>query len=57
MNGTRTQVPILPIEMDGRRFRKRLDLPKVGEHTSELLADLGYDRQEIADLVARKVVA
>ena len=28
MNGTKTQVPILPIEMDGRRFGTRLDLPK-----------------------------
>jgi crotonobetainyl-CoA:carnitine CoA-transferase CaiB-like acyl-CoA transferase len=56
-NGIKTQVPILPIEMDGRRFRTRLDLPKIGEHTSELLADLGYDRDTIAALIAGKVVA
>ncbi|HKA46168.1 MAG TPA: CaiB/BaiF CoA-transferase family protein [Burkholderiales bacterium] len=57
MNGTRTQVPILPIEMDGRRFRTRLDLPRVGEHTRELLAGLGYGREAIAGLIADKVVA
>jgi len=57
MNGTRTRVPVLPIEMDGRRFGTRLDLPKVGEHTREVLADLGYDRDSIAGLVAQKVVA
>lgn len=51
MNGTRTQVPILPIEMDGRRFRTRLDLPKVGEHTREMLVGLGYSQQEIDSLI------
>jgi crotonobetainyl-CoA:carnitine CoA-transferase CaiB-like acyl-CoA transferase len=57
MNGTRTRVPVLPIEMDGRRFGTRLDLPKVGEHTCGVLADLGYDRDSIAGLVEQKVVA
>jgi crotonobetainyl-CoA:carnitine CoA-transferase CaiB-like acyl-CoA transferase len=52
MNGTKTQVPILPIEMDGRRFRTRLDLPKVGEHTRALLAELGYSPQEIERLIS-----
>ena len=56
MNGTKTQVPILPIEMDGRRFRTRLDLPKVGEHTRELLADIGCTLQEIEGLVASGTV-
>ena len=51
MNGVKTQVPILPIEMDGRRFRTRLDLPKVGEHTRELLAGIGYAAPEIDKLV------
>jgi crotonobetainyl-CoA:carnitine CoA-transferase CaiB-like acyl-CoA transferase len=56
MNGIRTKVPILPIEMDGRRFRTRLDLPRVGEHTRELLAGLGYAPDAIARLFAEKVV-
>ena len=47
MNGVKTQVPIMPIEMDGRRFATRLDLPKVGEHTREMLKDLGYSFPEI----------
>ena len=56
MNGVKTQVPILPIEMDGRRFRTRLDLPKVGEHTREVLAGLHYTPDAIASLEQRGVV-
>jgi crotonobetainyl-CoA:carnitine CoA-transferase CaiB-like acyl-CoA transferase len=57
MNGVKTQVPILPIEMSGRRFRTRLDLPAVGSHTRELLSELGYSASQMRDLVERKVVA
>jgi crotonobetainyl-CoA:carnitine CoA-transferase CaiB-like acyl-CoA transferase len=57
MNGTKTQVPILPIEMDGRRFRTRLDLPKVGEHTREILDGLGYDRKAISDMTSKKIIS
>jgi crotonobetainyl-CoA:carnitine CoA-transferase CaiB-like acyl-CoA transferase len=49
-------VPILPIEMDGRRFRTRLDLPKVGEHTRDVLSGLDYSKEAIADLEQRGVV-
>ena len=52
MNGIKTQVPIMPIEMDGRRFSTRLDLPKVGEHTRELLTSLCYAPQDIERLIA-----
>lgn len=55
MNGTRTQVPLLPVEMDGRRFRTRLDLPKVGEHTREMLADVGYSADEIERMITKGV--
>ncbi len=50
-NGRRTRVPVLPVEMDGQRFGARLDLPRVGEHTRELLAGLGYAPQEIERLI------
>lgn len=57
MNGVRTQVPGLPIEMDGRRFGTRLDLPRVGEHTRALLAELDYAAADIDALLARGVIA
>ena len=56
LDGTKTKVPNLPIEMDGMRFGTRLDLPRVGEHTRELLADLGYRPDEVAGLISRRIV-
>ena len=55
-NGTKTKVPNLPIEMDGARFGTRLDLPRVGEHTRELLAGLGYRPDEVDGLISRRIV-
>lgn len=55
-DGRRTKVPNLPIEMDGMRFGTRLDLPRVGEHTREVLASLGYAEDEANALVNRRVV-
>jgi crotonobetainyl-CoA:carnitine CoA-transferase CaiB-like acyl-CoA transferase len=56
-SGVKTQVPALPIEMDGRRFGTRLDLPAVGEHTAMVLRELGYAESEIARLGAERVIA
>ncbi|MCI3953514.1 MAG: acyl-CoA transferase [Burkholderiales bacterium] len=56
-NGEQADVPVLPLEMDGRRFGTRLDLPRIGEHTRELLGGLGYDSQTIDEWFAQGVVA
>jgi len=55
-DGTRTKVPNLPIEMDGARFGTRFDLPRVGEHTRELLASLGYREDDVQRLIAQRIV-
>jgi crotonobetainyl-CoA:carnitine CoA-transferase CaiB-like acyl-CoA transferase len=55
-DGRKTKVPNLPIEMDGMRFGTRLDLPRVGEHTREVLASLGYGADEVNTLVSRRIV-
>ena len=55
-DGKQTKVPILPVEMDGRRFGTRLDIPRVGEHTRALLSELGYQQNEIDSLVSQRIV-
>jgi crotonobetainyl-CoA:carnitine CoA-transferase CaiB-like acyl-CoA transferase len=57
LDGTKTRVPGLPIEMDGRRFSTRLGLPRVGEHTREILGELGYGTAEAQALIDRNIVA
>ena len=52
MNGIKTQVPALPIEVDGRRLGTRIDLPQVGQHTRELLAGIGYAESAIDKMIA-----
>ena len=56
LNGKKTKVPVLPIEMDGKRFGTRLDIPRVGEHTREVLAAVGYAKEDIDRLIERGVV-
>ncbi|HTU01290.1 MAG TPA: CaiB/BaiF CoA-transferase family protein [Candidatus Sulfotelmatobacter sp.] len=56
-NGRRPTVPIAPIMMGGRRFGTRLDLPAVGSHTRELLAELGYTDEQMKAFCANAVVA
>lgn len=51
-DGTLTPVPVLPIEMDGRRFGARLDVPAIGSHTTDLLSELGYTADQVAAMVA-----
>jgi crotonobetainyl-CoA:carnitine CoA-transferase CaiB-like acyl-CoA transferase len=55
-DGRKTRVPSLPIEMDGMRFGTRLDLPRVGEHTREVLTGLGYGADAVNALVTRRIV-
>jgi crotonobetainyl-CoA:carnitine CoA-transferase CaiB-like acyl-CoA transferase len=55
-DGTPTKLPILPVEMDGRRPTQGGHLAKVGEHSAEVLRSLGVAESEIAALLAAKVV-
>ncbi len=49
-NQTQTQLPALPIAMDGRRPGLRQPLPIAGEHTVTVLLEAGYSTEEIAEL-------
>ena len=55
-SGIKTKVPGLPVEMNGERLGTRLDIPKVGEHTHEVLCALGYNATEIQALVDNKSI-
>lgn len=54
-DGRETRLPILPIEMDGRRPTQGGMLARVGEHCDEILSDMGFDVAEVAEFKARQV--
>jgi crotonobetainyl-CoA:carnitine CoA-transferase CaiB-like acyl-CoA transferase len=55
--GTTAQTTLFPFTMDGRRLGVRLQPPKLGEHTAELLGVLGYGADEVEALRVGHVVA
>ena len=56
LNGVRAKLPNLPLELDGRRPTRGGSLPHAGQHTSEVLAELGFSGEEISALAEAKVV-
>jgi len=48
---------LFPITLGGERLGVRLDPPRFGEHTDELLAGVGYSPAEIDALRASRAVA
>ncbi|RZL35679.1 MAG: CoA transferase [Rubrivivax sp.] len=55
-NGRSTKLPALPIEMAGRRFGLRHDLPGIGASSRELLLSRGLSGAEIDALVHDGVI-
>ena len=49
-------MPLLPLALGGQRAGVRLQPPRLGEHTRELLASVGYGDEAIAALEVRGVV-
>jgi crotonobetainyl-CoA:carnitine CoA-transferase CaiB-like acyl-CoA transferase len=49
-DGTPTRLPLLPVELDGRRPTQGGRLARPGEHTREVLAELGLDDAELQSL-------
>jgi crotonobetainyl-CoA:carnitine CoA-transferase CaiB-like acyl-CoA transferase len=49
-------VPALPIEMNGHRFGRRLDIPRVGEHSEAIARELGIEREEMENLIEEKII-
>ena len=55
--GQTVKTTLFPITMEGHRLGVRLHPPKMGEHTRELLAAIGYAPAQIDALIAQAAVA
>ena len=54
-SGQTTNTVLFPFAMDGQRMGVRLDPPKLGEHSAELLTSLGYSAEQAKKLSAIQV--
>ena len=57
LDGQHAKLPGLPVEMDGHVLGLRHDPPVAGEHTREVLRELGMADDAIETLIARGTVA
>ena len=55
--GGSIKLPAMPIEMNDRRFGVHQQVPKVGEHSQEVLKELGFDELEIESFYKKKILS
>jgi crotonobetainyl-CoA:carnitine CoA-transferase CaiB-like acyl-CoA transferase len=55
-DGRPAKTPALPVSIDGRRLGNHRDPPRVGEHTFEVLAEVGYGEAEITALAEAGII-
>ena len=56
-DGGSTKLPAMPIEMNDRRFGVHHQAPRVGEHSHEILRELGFDELVIESLYKKKILS
>ena len=56
-DGVVAKMPRTPIEMTAHDFNLRLNPPQIGEHTGDILSELGYTPQRIKELSEAGIVA
>ena len=56
-DGQGVRLPAMPVEFNGERPTARLNPPRSGEHTVNILRDAGYDDASIDALIADGVVS
>lgn len=54
-DGSHTEMPLLPFSLDGQRLGPRRAIPRIGEHTREVMLGLGYSDGQIAEMAAAGV--
>jgi crotonobetainyl-CoA:carnitine CoA-transferase CaiB-like acyl-CoA transferase len=54
-DGRESRVPLLPLAWEGARLPKRLDPPRIGQHTVDVLRSAGLAAGEIDGLIARGI--
>jgi crotonobetainyl-CoA:carnitine CoA-transferase CaiB-like acyl-CoA transferase len=56
-DGRPARTPLLPVSLDGRRLANRRDPPQIGEHSREVLEEIGLEPDEIGALRDDSIVA
>ena len=56
-DGGSTKLPAMPIEMNDRRFDVHQQVPKVGEHSKEILEEIGLSDKVIESLFEKSIVS
>jgi crotonobetainyl-CoA:carnitine CoA-transferase CaiB-like acyl-CoA transferase len=51
-NGRASKLPALPLEMNGRRFERWRDVPRVAQHSREIAQELGFSPPDIDRLIS-----
>jgi crotonobetainyl-CoA:carnitine CoA-transferase CaiB-like acyl-CoA transferase len=55
-DGTSAKLPATPLEYGGKKASLELSPPKIGEHTIEILKDLGMSEDVIKSFAAKKII-
>ncbi|MCY1191956.1 Acetyl-CoA:oxalate CoA-transferase [compost metagenome] len=55
-DGSHTPMPLLPLSLDGQRLQPRRAIARIGEHTRQVMRELGYSDAHIAQLCAAGVL-
>jgi len=50
------RTPLLPVSLDGERLKNRRDPPRIGEHTSDVMREIGFADDDIAALARAGVI-